>query len=95
VRHSERARAFEKAMGELAGKYPDDVEAQAFHALMLLAVAPPGDQTFANQKAAGEVLEKLWAKYPDHPGLPHYIIHARDCPAIADRLSRPTRTLPS
>ena len=27
------------------------------------------------------MLEKLWAKYPDHPGLPHYIIHARDCPA--------------
>ena len=63
-------------MGELAGKYPDDVEAQAFHALMLVAVAPPGDQTFANQKAAGEVLEKLWVTHPDHPGLPHYIIHA-------------------
>ena len=59
VPHAERAKAFEKAMGELAGKYPDDVEAQAFHALMLVAVAPPGDQTFANQKAAGEVLEKL------------------------------------
>ena len=85
VPHPERAKAFEKAMAELAGKYPDDVEAQAFHALMLLAVAPPGDQTFANQKAAGEVLEKLWVKYPDHPGLLHYIIHAYDYPAIADK----------
>jgi tetratricopeptide (TPR) repeat protein len=85
VPHPERAKAFEKAMGELAGKYPDDVEAQAFHALMLVAVAPPGDQTFANQKAAGEVLEKLWVTHPDHPGLPHYIIHAYDYPAIADK----------
>ena len=85
VPHAERAKAFEKAMGELAGKYPDDVEAQAFHALMLVAVAPPGDQTFANQKAAGEVLEKLWVTHPDHPGLPHYIIHAYDYPAIADK----------
>jgi tetratricopeptide (TPR) repeat protein len=85
VPHPERAKAFEKAMGDLASKYPNDVEAQAFHALMLLAVAPPGDQTFANQKAAGEVLEKFWVKYPDHPGLPHYIIHAYDYPAIADK----------
>jgi hypothetical protein len=53
-----------------ASKYPNDVEAQAFHALMLLAMAPPGDQTFTNQKAAGEVLEKLWVTHPDHPGLP-------------------------
>ena len=52
---------------------------------MLLAVAPPGDQTFANQKAAGEMLEKLWAKHPDHPGLLHCIIHAYDYPAIADK----------
>ena len=52
---------------------------------MLLAVAPPGDQTFANQKVAGEVLEKLWVTHPDHPGLPHYIIHAYDYPAIADK----------
>jgi tetratricopeptide (TPR) repeat protein len=85
VPHPERAKALEKAMAELAGKYPNDVEAQAFHALTLLAVAPPGDQTFANQKAAGEVLEKLWVTHPDHPGLPHYIIHAYDYPAIADK----------
>jgi hypothetical protein len=59
-----------RPLGELASRYPNDVEAQAFHALMLLAMAPPGDQTFTNQKAAGEVLEKLWVTHPDHPGLP-------------------------
>jgi hypothetical protein len=87
-----------------ASKYPNDVEAQAFHALMLLAMAPPGDQTFTNQKAAGEVLEKLWVTHPDHPGLPHYIIHAYDyargarrrrsrlCRLHAGALSRFSRT---
>ena len=29
--------------------------------------------------------EKLWVTHPDHPGLPHYIIHAYDYPAIADK----------
>jgi len=29
------------------------------------------------------VLTPLFAKYPDHPGLVHYIIHACDTPALA------------
>jgi tetratricopeptide (TPR) repeat protein len=29
------------------------------------------------------VLEPLWAKYPDHPGLVHYIIHSGDNPPLA------------
>jgi hypothetical protein len=52
--------------------------------LTLLAVAPPGDQTFANQKAAGEILEH-WAKYPDHPGPAALSSTAYDYPAIADK----------
>lgn len=33
----------------------------------------------------GALLEALFAKYPDHPGLAHYIIHAYDEPALASR----------
>ena len=29
------------------------------------------------------VLTPLWPKYPDHPGLVHYIIHACDTPSLA------------
>src|ERR671923_246388 len=29
------------------------------------------------------ILEPLWQQHPDHPGLPHYIIHAYDHPPLA------------
>jgi len=35
------------------------------------------------QPSLGGILEPLWAQYPDHPGLPHYIIHAYDHPPLA------------
>ena len=83
----QRARvvAYERAMAELVAAQPADTEAQIFHALALVAAAPPTDKTYANQIEAGRTLEALWAKQPDHPGLAHYIIHAYDVPALADR----------
>ena len=41
VPHRNRALAYEKAMGELARRYPDDREATVFHALALNATALP------------------------------------------------------
>ena len=35
-------------------------------------------------KAAG-ILEKLFDKYPDHPGVAHYLIHSYDSPPIAHK----------
>ncbi len=32
---------------------------------------------------AAAVLEKLFTKYPDHPGVAHYLIHSYDAPPIA------------
>jgi len=80
-----RAVAYEKAMDELARTYPSDVEARIFYALALSANAPPNDKTYANQLKAAAILEKEFAKQPDHPGLAHYIIHAYDVPALAPR----------
>jgi hypothetical protein len=34
---------------------------------------------------AGAILEGLFARYPEHPGLAHYIIHAYDEPTLAPR----------
>jgi tetratricopeptide (TPR) repeat protein len=45
--------------------------------------APIDDKTYANQKKASAILEKLFAEYPGHPGLAHYIIHCDDYPALA------------
>jgi tetratricopeptide (TPR) repeat protein len=77
--------AFEAGFKELHESYPDDIDAAAFYALAHLATAPKADRTFAHQKEAGALLEKLHAKAPEHPGLFHYIIHAYDNPMLADR----------
>lgn len=78
-----RVVAYEKAMNALALAQPADTEAQIFHALALIAAAPSTDKSYASQRQAGAVLESLWVKQPNHPGLAHYIIHAYDVPALA------------
>jgi tetratricopeptide (TPR) repeat protein len=75
--------AYERAMSELAARNPTDTEAQIFHAIALAASAPPTDKTYANQRRAGRILEPLWEKQPNHPGLAHYIIHSYDFPPLA------------
>jgi hypothetical protein len=77
--------AYERAMQDLASRYPADTEATIFYALSLVAAAPPTDKSYANQLKAGSILERLWAKQPNHPGLAHYIIHTYDYPPLADR----------
>ncbi len=78
-----RAQAFRRAMEDLTHRFPRDDEAAIFHALTLLATAPPGDATFANQKEAAEILNRLLPTHPDHPGIAHYVIHSFDYPALA------------
>ena len=77
--------AYERAMNELVMRQPADTEALIFYALSLVASAPPTDKTYANQLKAGGILEALWAKQPNHPGIAHYIIHAYDSPPLADK----------
>ncbi|HKD83413.1 MAG TPA: hypothetical protein VKB58_01605 [Terriglobales bacterium] len=72
------AQHYTQAMKAVAAANPNDVESQVFYALALLSPAPPSDKTHANQKLAFAVLEPLYVKYPQHPGLAHYLIHATD-----------------
>ena len=83
----ERALAYEKEMRGLAEKYPDDVEAQTFYTLAILAVgyATPNDTTLSKQLEAAGILEKLRARNANHPGITHYLIHSYDYPALAQR----------
>jgi hypothetical protein len=78
-----RVLAYERAMADLAAKQADDMEAKIFYAISLVGSAVPTDKTYANQKKAGEILVPLWVKYPNHPGLAHYIIHTYDYPSLA------------
>ena len=78
-----QAGAYSDAMAKLYQQYPDDLEAGAFYALSLLAAQTPGDKSHTAQKKAVAVLEPLFQKQPDHPGLAHYIIHSCDTPDLA------------
>jgi tetratricopeptide (TPR) repeat protein len=43
------------------------------------------DPQLTNQKRAAAILEPWWARRQDHPGVPHYLIHAYDYPALASK----------
>jgi tetratricopeptide (TPR) repeat protein len=78
-----RVEAYAAAMGKLYQDYPADTDAGAFYALALLASEAPNDDSLTLNRKAMTVLTPLFAQYPDHPGVVHYIIHACDTPALA------------
>ena len=80
-----RALTYERAMSDLARSNKNDVEAQVFYALALLANASPSDKKHARQKQAVALLEPLDRTCPEHPGIPHYLIHAYDNAELAQR----------
>jgi tetratricopeptide (TPR) repeat protein len=82
--HRARAVAYEKAMERVYERHPDDREAAIFYSLALLGTAPPADKTYANQKKAGAILNRVLPAQPDHPGVAHYLIHSFDYPQLAE-----------
>jgi tetratricopeptide (TPR) repeat protein len=80
-----RAGDYANAMAALYRHYPDDVDAGSFYALALLASASPSDTSSSANRNAMTVLAPLFQKFPDHPGVVHYIIHACDTPALAQQ----------
>jgi tetratricopeptide (TPR) repeat protein len=83
--HQTRVQSYLRAMEALAAKYPDDDEAQIFYAITLNVAASPADKTYANQLKGAAILEPIWQRQPQHPGVAHYLIHLYDYPAIAAR----------
>lgn len=82
--HSARMLAYETAMAETASTNPEDHEAAIFHALALLGSASPNDKTYANQKRAAQILNRILPSQPNHPGIAHYLIHSFDYPELAE-----------
>jgi tetratricopeptide (TPR) repeat protein len=82
---SERARQLSraKAYEALAAKYPNDDEAQIFYALYLAGTQTASDQTYSAYLKAAAILERQFAKHPDHPGIAHYLIHSYAPPIAA------------
>ncbi len=81
--HRTRALAYEKAMERVYLSYPKDREAAIFYALALLGTGPITDKTFANQKKAAGILNRVLPQEPRHPGVAHYLIHSFDYPQLA------------
>ena len=85
VDHRTRALAYAKTMESQASQFPEDTEATIFYALALDATALPTDKSYANQLKAAKLLEAIFVKQPDHPGVAHYLIHSYDYPPIAEK----------
>jgi hypothetical protein len=83
--HAARAKEYERAMQAVAQHFPDDDEVQILYALSLIATAPPSDRSHANQKRAAAILEPIYRRQPDHPGVAHYLIHACDSAELASQ----------
>lgn len=78
-----RLRAYSDTLARLYRDLPNEPEVAVYYALSLVATASPTDTTFARQKQAAAILNPLYARFPHHPGLAHYIIHANDSPRLA------------
>ena len=78
-----RLQSYADTLARLHRDFPEDVEVTIYYALALVATAPRTDTTYAQQRRAIALLDPLYQRYPDHPGLAHYIIHSTDTPGLA------------
>jgi tetratricopeptide (TPR) repeat protein len=82
--HRTRAFAYSEAMEQLYRRYPSDLEAAVFYALTLITKGTMmSDKSYASEKKAARILNRVLAREPRHPGVVHYLIHAYDYPALA------------
>src|SRR5712692_11464158 len=78
-----RLQAYSDTLARVYHDFPDDPEVAIYYALSLVATASPTDTTFTRQRQAAAILNPLFHRFPTHPGLAHYIIHANDSPQLA------------
>ena len=82
--YDDRRVAYMEAMHQLSDRYPDDDEVATFAAVATLSAARAlNDRTFRYEMQAGALALKVFGKNPNHPGAPHYAIHAFDDPTHA------------
>jgi len=72
--------AYSKAMSKMYAEWPEDDEVDVLYALSILGTVRPGDRGFRRQALAASICLKVFQENPQHPGAPHFIIHAFDDP---------------
>ena len=84
VDHRTRTFAYHKAMKRVYESNRSDQEAAVFYALTLIATGTmSNDKTYVREKEAAQILNRVLAREPQHPGVAHYLIHSYDYPALA------------
>ncbi|WP_350288161.1 hypothetical protein [uncultured Croceitalea sp.] len=84
VDNQTRKERYAQKMKKMYLENSSDTEVAVFYALALRASALPTDKTYTKQREAGQILENLFEKEPNHPGIAHYIIHSYDYPELAE-----------
>ena len=81
ARRDEKAKdkdeAFVKGLRALLAKYPNEVEARSYLALMIMRgfVLPEKKPRYRDIDGSRRDLRQLMQDAPDHPGVHHYVIH--------------------
>jgi len=83
IPNTQRLQAYSDTLARVYRDFPTDTEVAIYYALSLVETASKTDTTFARQKRAAAILNPLFQRFPEHPGLAHYIIHANDSPPLA------------
>jgi tetratricopeptide (TPR) repeat protein len=84
IDHRTRTIAYNEAMKKIYQENPTDTEAAVFYALSLITTGSMvSDKTYAKEKEAAQILNRVLAQNPSHPGVAHYLIHGYDYPARA------------
>jgi tetratricopeptide (TPR) repeat protein len=84
--------AFATAMGQLATRYPDDLDALTLYAEAKMDLSPwnywqSNGQPYPGTQEIVDILERVIARNPNHPGACHYYIHAVEAVAPAKAIS--------
>jgi tetratricopeptide (TPR) repeat protein len=79
---TQRDANYSAALGALARKYPDDLDARALYALSILGLTN-GRRDAGNYMRAAAEAEAVYDLDKHHPGALHYLIHAYDDPIHA------------
>lgn len=83
IPNARRLQAWSDTLARLYRDFPNDTEVLIYYALSLVETASKTDTTFTRQKQAAAILNPLYVRFPNHPGLAHYLIHANDSPKLA------------
>jgi hypothetical protein len=87
LEEKDRIAAYSSAMEKWYASMSGDVEVGSFYALSLIALAYQEDAAkgLSLRQKAIDVLNPLFEKNPDHPGVAHYLIHAADEQSLAQK----------